>query len=217
MLSAKDEKTAYRSTLLGAILYLILALFPLILALYAKELLVDFSGDDSQLMLPHLVMNFLPVWVQILFFGALISAILSTSSGAILAPATIFAENVVKHFKPNMDDRHFLISLRWSVFGIGILSLLLGFYQANIYDLVAGASSLTLVCFFIPLIAALWFPTVQGKAAFASMISGLFFWLFFEFLFPVIPTSIGGLFGSFLGLIGTQFIQYRLVNSKPKD
>ncbi|TNE70206.1 sodium:solute symporter [bacterium] len=206
VLSAKDEKTAFNSTLLGAFLYLILAIFPLLLALYAKDLLPADTFTDTQLMLPHLVINYLPLWIQIVFFGALISAILSTSSGALLAPATIFAENIYKHYQSEISDKTLLAVLRWSVLGIGLFSLLMGFYQGNIYELVAGASSLTLVCFFVPLVVALWFPKINGKAAFVSMISGLLFWIVFEFMNPIIPTSIGGLAGSALGLFLAEYV-----------
>ena len=38
------------------------------------------------------------MFLQIMFFGALLSAILSTTSGAILAPATVIGENLIKPY-----------------------------------------------------------------------------------------------------------------------
>ena len=47
-----------------------------------------------------------------MFFGALLSAILSTASGALLAPTALFTENVLKRLYPHMGDRQFLLTLR---------------------------------------------------------------------------------------------------------
>ena len=47
-----------------------------------------------------------------MFFGALLSAILSTASGALLAPTALFTENVLRPFFRGMSDRQFLLLLR---------------------------------------------------------------------------------------------------------
>ena len=70
-----------------------------------KEL---FDGEDAraiQRILPDLVLGKMPLWAQIMFFGALLSAILSTASGALLAPTAAFTENVLRPFVPHMSDR----------------------------------------------------------------------------------------------------------------
>mgnify|MGYP003694343673 CR=1 FL=1 len=52
------------------------------------------------------------MWIQVLFFGALLSAILSTASGAIIAPTSLCTENIIRPLYPNMSDRQFLLTLR---------------------------------------------------------------------------------------------------------
>jgi SSS family solute:Na+ symporter len=59
------------------------------------------SGEDAreiQRILPDLVLGKMPLWAQVMFFGALLSAILSTASGALLAPTALFTENVLRPF-----------------------------------------------------------------------------------------------------------------------
>jgi SSS family solute:Na+ symporter len=51
---------------------------------------------DSQLVLPTLVLQHMPLFAQVLFFGAVLSAIMSCSSATLLAPSVTFAENVVR-------------------------------------------------------------------------------------------------------------------------
>ena len=45
----------------------------------------------------------MPMWAQMMFFGALLSAILSTASGALLAPTATFTENVLRPFVPQHE------------------------------------------------------------------------------------------------------------------
>jgi Na+/proline symporter len=53
-------------------------------------------------------MKFTPYGIQILFLGALLSALLSTTSGAILAPASVLGENLLKPMLKNPDDKKVL-------------------------------------------------------------------------------------------------------------
>ncbi len=112
MTSAKDEKTAVRGTIIGALVYFCFAFVPVYIA-YAA-LVADpslgglFADEDArviQRILPDLVLGKMPLWAQVMFFGALLSAILSTASGALLAPTALFTENVLKPFVPHMGDR----------------------------------------------------------------------------------------------------------------
>ena len=71
-----------------------------------------FAAEDAreiQRILPDLVLGKMPLWAQVMFFGALLSAILSTASGALLAPTALFTENVLRPFVPHMSDRQFLL------------------------------------------------------------------------------------------------------------
>jgi Na+/proline symporter len=61
------------------------------------------QADDPQKILPSLVMEHMPLWLQVMFFGALLSAIMSTASATLLAPATTFVENILKNLRPLTD------------------------------------------------------------------------------------------------------------------
>ncbi len=52
----------------------------------------DLLANDPQKVLPKMIMDHMPLVVQILFFGALVSAIKSCSSATLLAPSTSFVE-----------------------------------------------------------------------------------------------------------------------------
>src|SRR5690242_11213098 len=114
--SAKDEQTAVRGSLLGGSLYFLFAFVPMFLAYSAT--LVDpamfgaLLDKDPQLVLPTLIVQHTPIVAQIVFFGAVLSAIMSCSSATLLAPSVAFSENIVKGMVPHMSDRTFLRMMR---------------------------------------------------------------------------------------------------------
>ena len=117
--SAKDERTAVMGSLIGGAAYFCFAFVPMFIA-YAA-LVIDPASRScspartrarSSASCPDLILERTPMWAQVLFFGALLSAILSTASGALLAPTALFTENVIRPFAPRMGDRQFLLLLR---------------------------------------------------------------------------------------------------------
>src|SRR5690606_27480913 len=107
VMSSKSEKVAVQSTYLAGGFYLTFGLLPLFIALGAKVLYPELYLDDQQMLLPSMVLAHGGLPVQIIFFGALISAILSTASSGVLAPAALISENLIKPlFKNKLKDRH---------------------------------------------------------------------------------------------------------------
>jgi solute:Na+ symporter, SSS family len=202
IMSARSEKVAVRSALLGSLMYITIALIPLFIALCVKVAYPQAAGDYGQSFIPYVVMVRSDLLVQIFFFGALLSAIMSTASAAILAPATVLAENILKPALGELSDRRFLLLLRASVIGIALLSLLVIFYNDNIYELAGESSAVTLVSLFIPLVAGLYVRKANSTGALLGMFSGLVSWGLLKFGFPVFQPVIGGLLGSLAGMIG---------------
>lgn len=203
VLSSKNADVAQKSSILGAFMYLIFGMIPLLVALYARQFLDIEAIGDTQLLLPRLVLAYATPFVQIIFMGALISAILSTASGVILACATIISENIIKPIKPEITDTQFLISLRLSVVAVSIISLGMAISKGNIFELVADASTLGLIALFVPLISALWIKKTTTLGCILAMLFGVFMWFFYDEEAFNLPLQITGLlvsiFGMFLG------------------
>ncbi len=197
--AARNEKNAVLSTYLGAGMYLLFAMFPLFIALAAKFFTGIDAGANQQLILPNIVRQFTTLPVQILFFGALISAIFSTCSGAILAPASIISENLIRPLmQDKLSEKAFLKLLRWSVVFMTVSSATMAVYRNNIYELVAESSILSMVSLLVPMIAAVYFPKYcNSRAAIFSMFGGIFTWITFAFFIPTeFPDMLLGLAGS---------------------
>ncbi len=212
MTSAKNEKTAVRGTVIGAAVYFCFAFVPIFIgyaALVAEPSLQElFASDDPrqiQRILPDLVLGRMPLWVQIMFFGALLSAILSTASGALLAPTALFTENVLRPFVPHMGDRQFLLTLRIVLvtFTCGALLFALN-SKSTMYEMVQNAYNVTLVGAFVPLFAGAYWKRATTQGALASVVFGVGTWLVATQLGEAvpIPANLIGLFAAviFMGL-----------------
>jgi SSS family solute:Na+ symporter len=209
--SAKDAPTAVRGSLIGGVSYFFMAFVPIYLAYSA--LLIDpqmvaplISGDEneSQLILPNLVLGHTPMFAQVMFFGALLSAIMSSASGALLAPTSLFTENVLRPFVPHMSDRQFLLTLRLVlvIFALAVLVFALQ-SDASIYQMVQNAYKVTLVSAFAPLVMGLFWKRATTAGALLSVVLGLVTWVLMEWVAPdaLVPPQLVGLAASFLGMV----------------
>jgi Na+/proline symporter len=185
--SAKDERTAVRGSVLGGSLYFIFAFVPMFLA-YAATLVdpVSFRAlltKDSQFILPTLVLEHTPIVAQIIFFGAVLSAIMSCSSATLLAPSIAVSENIIKGMKPGMDDGTFLRTMRFVVVGFAGTVLVFALNShASIFKMVESAYKITLVAAFIPLCAGLYWRRATTQGALFAITGGLVTWVALEWL-----------------------------------
>jgi SSS family solute:Na+ symporter len=214
--SAKDEKTAVRGTLYGAIAYFIFAFVPIFIAYAAlvidpemSKLFASEDGREIQRILPDLILNKTPLWAQVLFFGALLSAILSTASGALLAPAAIATENVLRPFAPNLSDRQFLILVRVVLVVFTLAALLFALNsEKTMYEMVQNAYKVTLVSCVVPLVFGLYWKRANNVGAMLSVVLGLATWLTAEAVAAdaLLPPQLVGLIASLLGMLLGSYI-----------
>ena len=209
--SAKDEKTAIRGTLIGALVYFCFAFVPIFIA-YAA-LVIDpgyaklFGSEDAreiQRILPDLILAKTPMWAQVLFFGALLSAILSTASGAIIAPTSLFTENVIRPFVPNMSDRTFMLLLRVILVTFSLAALLFALNsRSTMYEMVQNAYKVTLVSCVVPLVAGIYWKRATTPGAVVSVVFGLVSWTIAEWVAAdaTVPPQLVGLAFSILGMV----------------
>jgi SSS family solute:Na+ symporter len=210
--SAKDEKTAVRGTLIGGAVYFCFAFVPIFIA-YAA-LVIDpnyaklFAAEDAreiQRILPDLILNKTPLWAQVLFFGALLSAILSTASGAIIAPTSLFTENVIRPFVPRMSDRQFMLLLRVMLVTFSLAALLFALNsRSTMYEMVQNAYKVTLVSCIVPLAAGIYWKRANVPGAILSVVFGLVSWTIAEWTTTddtVIPAQLVGLGFSIVGMV----------------
>jgi solute:Na+ symporter, SSS family len=202
-MSSGSATIAVRSCYIAAGLYLTIAMLPLFISLCTKHLYPEQINGDAQLALPNMVLMHTTMPVQILFFGSLLSAIMSTTSSAILAPASIFSENIVRPLAGHkLTDKQFLLITRFSVLIFSVVGTVMACLRSNIYELVGQSSILSLVSLFVPLTLGLYWRKANSWGAVSAIGGGLLAWIYFEF-FPIedIPSLVPALLISFLGML----------------
>ena len=109
VMSANSVKAATRGPVIGGVAYILFAFVPMFLVASALLIMPEQTAallkDDPQKVLPTLVLEKMPFVMQVLFFGALLSAIKSTASATLLAPSVTFTENIWRQFRPAGSDK----------------------------------------------------------------------------------------------------------------
>ena len=221
VMSSKDARTAVRGPIIGGSLYFLFALVPMFIVTAAMMVLGD-SGlallkDDPQKVLPTLVMDKMPLMLQVAFFGALLSAIMSTASATLLAPSTTFVENLLRNINPGMSDAATLRAMRLSVLGFSAIVLVYAITMqgTSIYEMVSGAYQVPLVGAFIPLVFGLYWRRATTQGALASVVLGLGTWLFFIVTPPLaqaFPQQLAGLLAALVGMLAGSMAPQWVVN-----
>lgn len=227
VMAARSATTAVRASYLSGLMYLTIGFLPLFIGLCGRLLYPELQDGDTQLVLPTMVLRHSGLWLQILFFGALLSAILSTTSGAILAPATVIGENLIKPYFGEISDRRLLYIMRLSVVGVALCSALMAAWRQDIYELVAQSSALSLVSLFVPLVAALYWKGASNAGALAAIAVGMAAWLLCEAMGTEVPSLIyGGLASAAAMIVGSlvwpddshgRFLKYEAVNGTERQ
>ena len=211
--SAKTERIALTSSVAGGSLYFIFAFIPIFLAYSAtlidpamvSRLLAGAGDHDTQLILPTFILQHTPLFAQIVFFGALLSAITNTASATLLAPSVTFTENILREaWKRDWTDRALLVTMRWVVLGFGTAVTLFALNSdASIFQMVENAYKITLVCAFIPLVMGMYWKRANTTGAMTSIVLGLSVWITLEIIAPkgLWPPQLAGLLASFVGMV----------------
>lgn len=206
--SSKNVNIAVQAAILGGVLYFIFAFIPLYLAYSATlinpDLVKKYLDTDPQMILPKLILNHAPIFAQVMFFGALLSAIKSCASATLLAPSVTFAENIVRGFFKHLTDHDLLKIMRITVL---CFSVAVTFFAINselsIFKMVESAYKVTLVAAFVPLAFGVYWPKANSLGGLLAVICGLTVWIGCEILAPnsILPPQLAGLFASIAGML----------------
>jgi SSS family transporter len=210
VMSAKDARTASHGAVIGGLSYLAFAFVPMFIVacavLVMPEQTREFLARDPQKILPTLIMTKMPFAAQVIFFGALLSAIKSCASATLLAPSTSFVENIYKQLRPRLTDRQELFAFRVTlfVFTSGVLAYAVTMRGKPIYDMVSSAYQITLVGAFVPLVCGLYWPRATRQGAIASIVFGTVTWVMFLAtpLGDAFPAQLAGILMAGIGMVG---------------
>ena len=209
VMSANSIKAATQGPVIGGICYILFAFVPMFLVVSAMIIMPEqataLMADDPQKVLPTLVMTQMPFVMQVLFFGALLSAIKSCASATLLAPSVTFTENIWRQFRPHQSDQQELRAMRVTVlvFSMVVLGYAIRMQGTSIYEMVSGAYQVPLVGAFVPLTFGLYWKRATTQGAIFALVLGLLTWGLFlatpagdEF-----PAQLAGVLASLTGML----------------
>jgi SSS family transporter len=209
VMSANSLNAATKGPIIGGICYILFAFVPMFLVVSALIIMPEQAAqlieEDPQKVLPTLVMTQMPFVMQVLFFGALLSAIKSCASATLLAPSITFTENIWRQFFPHQGDKQSLLAMRVTVLVFSALVLLYAIQMqgSSIYEMVSGAYQVTLVGAFIPLLFGLYWSKATTQGAILSIALGLSTWLLL-LMTPAgeeFPAQLAGVLASLAGML----------------
>lgn len=209
VMSANSIKAATHGPVIGGVCYILFAFVPMFLVVSAMIIMPEqataLMADDPQKVLPTLVMTQMPFVMQVLFFGALLSAIKSCASATLLAPSVTFTENIWRQFNPHQSDKQELRAMRVTVlvFSLLVLGYAIRMQGTSIYEMVSGAYQVPLVGAFVPLTFGLYWKRATTQGAIFALVLGLLTWGVF-LITPAgdeFPAQLAGVLASLTGML----------------
>lgn len=220
VMSADSVKSSTRGPVIGGICYILFAFVPMFLVASALLIMPEATAtllkEDPQRVLPTLVLEKMPFVMQVLFFGALLSAIKSTASATLLAPSVTFTENIWRQFRPAGSDKSNLMTMRITVlvFSAAVLGYAIRMQGTSIYELVSGAYQVPLVGAFVPLVFGLYWQRATTQGAIAAIVLGIGVWVAGLSMAwgAAFPAQLAGLLASITGMVAGSLLPQRLAN-----
>ena len=219
VMSANNEYSATRGPVIGGVAYILFAFVPMFIVVSAliimPEQAASLIAEDPQKVIPTLVMDKMPFIMQVLFFGALLSALKSTASATLLAPSVTFVENIWRQFFPRISDKQELRTMRIAVliFSMCVCAYAIALQGTPIYEMVSAAYQVTLVGAFVPLVFGLYWKRASTQGAIFAIVLGILTWLLFMLTpagesFPAqLAGFLAGTVGMLIGSLGPQAIK----------
>ncbi|HEX8978616.1 MAG TPA: sodium:solute symporter family protein [Parasulfuritortus sp.] len=222
--SSKTEKIAVWGSVLGGGLYFVFAFVPMFLAYSATlidpKMVQGLIDKDPQMILPNLVTQHAPLIAQVMFFGALLSAIKSCASATLLAPSVTFTENLLKPMMKDMTDRKLLTTMRVVTLSFTVLVTLYAINsKEGIFQMVENAYQITLVMAFAPLALGVYWKRATKQGALLSIFLGLSTWLLMLIAGPddpMIPAQFAGLLMSLAGMVAGSLLPQWVPHDLPE-
>lgn len=221
--SSKTVKIAVWASVLGGCLYFAFAFVPIFLAYSATlidpEMVKSLIDTDPQMILPTLVLKHAPLFAQVVFFGALLSAIKSCASATLLAPSVTFTENILKPMLGDIRDKELL---RWMRIVTLSFTLMVTLYAINsemsIFKMVENAYQVTLVMAFIPLACGVYWKRATNQGAIVSIFMGFFTWVSMLIFAndPLMPAQFAGLIASAVGMFAGSLLPQKIAGTPPE-
>ncbi|OIO01831.1 MAG: hypothetical protein AUJ49_07150 [Desulfovibrionaceae bacterium CG1_02_65_16] len=165
--AADSPRSARNGTLGAAAFALIITCTICFLGISARVLFPEAEGTSA---LVQLVLHVFPAGVRGLLLVAILSAIMSTADSCILCASANLTRDIYQRFvNPQASPRRILRLSILSSALVGVLGALIGWYSADIMDLLLMTFTVNSAGLFIPTLGIFWWKWASPRAAWLSM------------------------------------------------
>lgn len=167
--TAKNEKVAKYGTVSAGFFTMAWSVAMAIIGLLA---LVMVPGlENAQSALPEVILKVMPSGLQGLVIAGVLSALISTFTGTVLASSTLILNDIIVPSKENIDPKKQLFQSRITTLIVGIIVLTLAVLIQDVLTALNIAYALLSGSIFIPVMAGFFWKRVNWQGALASIIS----------------------------------------------
>jgi len=171
MYACKDEKEAKRAWYIAGLFeYPVMAYTGVFLGMCAR---VVFPDVDSEMAMPMLIRDMLPIAVTGIVIASYFSAIMSTADSCLMASSGNIVNDVIERYL--VKDISAKASMRLSMLAtlvIGILAVLMASRFTMVLDAILYAYSFMVSGLFVPTLGAYYWKRASSTGALGGMLSG---------------------------------------------
>jgi len=168
---AKGEKTAQRSAILSAFLFIPLAFAIIFIGMSAKVLYPEIAAEGA---FPQVITGVLSPGLSGLILAALVAALMSSADTCLLTQSVILTEDIIKRAHPALDERKTILLTRLSLIGLGLVALGLALALKGVISSLLFAYTIFTCGLVVPVVAGFYKEKlkVTPQGALAALIGG---------------------------------------------
>lgn len=181
IVSARSPEVAQKSFFIAGSLYGVIGLIPITIGMVAPKIIPGLPDPEQALSI--IAKQYLPPIGYVLFSGALISAILSTTDCTLLAGGSVLARNVFAIHKSTLSAKRQLILSRCFVGGLGAIAYIVALHTESIFQLVKDGTAIGSTGLLITMLAALATRHQPNQyAALGALLTGITAWSVLQYV-----------------------------------
>ena len=174
MYACKNEKEAKKAWYIAGIFeYPVMAFTGVFLGMCARVLFPDLPNDQSEMAMPMLIRDVLPVGVTGIVIAAYFSAIMSTADSCLVASSSNFVNDLVeRYWLRNMSMKQSIRLSMLATLVIGVIAVVLAAQFKTVLDAILYAYSFMVSGLFVPTLGAYFWKKGSPAGAIAGMLGG---------------------------------------------
>ena len=175
VLSARDENTAQRLSILAGVVCLLAAIPPVMVGVMGHGIdwatVAGGAPANSLEILPYVMRYTTPGWVATIGLGAVAAAVMSSADSSMLSSASMASWNVYRPLiRPQVSPQQLAVIIKRCVWLVGIAALLVALQVESIYALWFLCSDFVYCLLFPALVGALFYKYTNAYGAVAGLL-----------------------------------------------